>query len=109
MQALSVEAFHQVVLDDALLPSVALLDVRSRDEYREHHIPGVTNIPLSELAQHVAELKDKTRIYIHCLSGGRSRQAVMALAQLGLQGELFNIEGGLMAWEAAGYPLQRGE
>lgn len=108
MQSLSVEAFHQIVLQEVASPTVALLDVRTRDEYREQHIPGVINLPLAELAQQIDDLKDKERIYVHCRSGGRSRQAVMELAHLGLRAELFNVEGGILAWEAAGYPTQSG-
>lgn len=108
MQSISVSEFHTIVLQEEQNPSVALLDVRSRDEYDEQHIPGVINIPLQELAESMDGLRCKERIYIHCLSGGRSRQAVQGLAHAGLQAELVNVDGGILAWEMAGYPTVSG-
>lgn len=50
-----------------------LLDVRTREEYRQGHIPGSVNVPLSELAavDETISAKD-TPLYVYCLSGGRS-------------------------------------
>lgn len=61
-----------------------LLDVRTREEYAAGHIPGSLNIPLDEL--HMAEeqiANQNTPLFVHCLSGGRSRQAVHFLKRLG--------------------------
>ncbi len=61
-----------------------LLDVRTPQEYAEGHIPGSRNIPLQELDRTVkiANHKD-TPLFVHCLSGGRSRQAAAVLKQMG--------------------------
>lgn len=59
-------------------------------------------MPLSDLASRIAELKDKKTIYVHCRSGNRSQRAIETLERLGLGAELVNVEGGIMAWEAAG-------
>ncbi len=74
-----------------------LLDVRTPGEYREGHIPGSKNIPLQTLdeAQEIIENKD-TPIFVHCLSGGRSRQATAILQQMGYS-NVKNI-GGISAY-----------
>ncbi len=61
-----------------------LLDVRTAQEYREGHIPGSVNIPLQSLDKidDLAENKD-VPIFVHCQSGGRSRQAAAILAEMG--------------------------
>ena len=66
-------------------PDSVLLDVRGRDEYAEYgHIEGSLNIPIQELTKVTAFLPDKdTRIFVHCLSGARSRTACKALQRWG--------------------------
>ena len=61
-----------------------LLDVRTADEYRDGHIDGSVNIPLDRISSVENTVKDKsTPLYVHCLSGGRSGQAVSYLKQIG--------------------------
>ena len=61
-----------------------LLDVRTAEEYREGHIEGSVNIPLDRISSVENTVKDKsTPLYVYCLSGGRSGQAVSYLKQIG--------------------------
>ena len=61
-----------------------LLDVRTAEEYRDGHIDGSVNIPLDRISSVDNIIKDKsTPLYVHCLSGGRSGQAVSYLKQMG--------------------------
>ena len=65
-------------------PSAVILDVRTRQEYAQGHIPGSKNIPLQELEQVQNVLRDKSiPIYTYCYSGARSRQAESLLKSLG--------------------------
>ena len=51
-------------------PSAVILDVRTRQEYAQGHIPGSKNIPLQELEQVQNVLRDKSiPIYTYCYSG----------------------------------------
>ena len=64
--------------------SAILLDVRTAEEYRDGHIDGSVNVPLDRISSIENTVKDKsTPIYVHCLSGGRSVQAVAYLKQIG--------------------------
>lgn len=78
-------------------PGAILLDVRTPQEYREGHIPGSQNISLQTVDKvgAVAENKD-TPLYVYCHSGGRSRQAVQRLVQMGYR-NVTNI-GGIAAY-----------
>jgi len=61
-----------------------LLDVRTTEEYAEGHIPGGQNIPLHNIDKAAAVIDNKdTPLFVHCLSGGRSRQAAAVLKQMG--------------------------
>lgn len=78
-------------------PGAILLDVRTPQEYREGHIPGSQNISLQTVDKvgAVAENKD-TPLYVYCHSGGRSRQAVQRLVQMGYRN--VNNIGGIAAY-----------
>ena len=58
-----------------------LLDVREEDEFRAGFIPGAVNVPLSKIGA-ITLPKDKP-LYVYCLRGRRSKQAVRALKELG--------------------------
>lgn len=61
-----------------------LLDVRTAEEYAGGHIPGSVNLPLQELSRAEQFISDKrTPLFVHCLSGARSRQAVSVLKGMG--------------------------
>ncbi len=61
-----------------------LLDVRTPQEFAQGRIPGSRNLPLQEIDKAAQVLKDKkSPVFVYCLSGARSRQAVMALEQMG--------------------------
>ena len=88
---------HQGVEEWKAIPGAVLLDVRTTGEYAGGHIPGSRNVPLDSLAQVNDLVEDKsTPIFVHCLSGSRSRQATAILQQMGY-GNVKNI-GGISAW-----------
>ncbi len=65
-------------------PGAVLLDVRTAQEYRQGRIPGSVNLPLQSLDKAAGVIDNKdTPVFVHCLSGGRSRQAAAMLAQMG--------------------------
>ena len=88
---------NQGVKEYRATDGAVLLDVRTPDEYRQGHIPGSKNIPLQSIDK-VADIIDNkaTPIFVHCLSGARSRQAAAALRQMGFT-NVKNI-GGISAY-----------
>lgn len=88
--------------------STVLLDVRTKDEYREGHIPGAVLLDFNadDFEQRLAKLdKDKTYL-VHCAVGGRSARACKKMEKMGF-GKLYNLEGGMVAWEKAGKPVEK--
>ena len=51
---------------DAKSEEIVLLDVRSRDGYREAHLPGAVNIPFEELPRRLSELPKDKDIVAYC-------------------------------------------
>ncbi len=104
MKDISVSEFKDALNRESQNPAVDFINVCSPAEYKEKCIPGVRSVPLNVLHDHVHEFKDKKKIYIHCRSGARGRNATEVLTNLGISAELINMEGGILAWEKAGYP-----
>lgn len=69
-----------------------IIDVREKDEYELGHLINSINIPLSELRQRYSEIPKNVPIYLHCRSGQRSYNAVMALQHMGYE-KVYNISG----------------
>lgn len=85
---------------------VTILDVRPRDEFDAGHLPGALNIPLSELADRLAELPDAREVVAYCRGPWcvLSFEAVAALRERGLQSR--RLEDGFPEWKAAGLPIE---
>jgi rhodanese-related sulfurtransferase/rubrerythrin len=77
-----------------------LIDVRQPEEYAEGHIPGARHLPIMELVQHLFELPSDRDLLFYCRSGGRSAAAaVLALEEEVCEGKIFNLRGGMLAWD----------
>jgi phage shock protein E len=85
--------------------SYFILDVRQPDEFAAGHVANAVLIPLGELQTRVSEVPNDMPVYVICRSGNRSRQASEILVASGFK-DVRNVEGGVLAWAEAGYPLQ---
>jgi hydroxyacylglutathione hydrolase len=83
-----------------------IIDVRGAAEWKAGHMPGVPNIPLGYLPDHLAELPRDRPLVMHCQGGGRSVIAASLLEARGIRGAI-NLTGGFGAWEKAGLPVER--
>ena len=91
--------FKQVNVDkvrELVEEEAYIIDVRERMEYENGHIKGAINIPLSELRDRVNEIPKDRPVYLHCRTGQRSYNAVLALQNLGF-GNVVNITGSYLA------------
>ncbi|MFT4544239.1 MAG: rhodanese-related sulfurtransferase [Bacteroidia bacterium] len=75
-----------------------LIDIREPWEIEVCSIEGAQQIPMGEILTRADELKKEVPVVIQCRSGGRSANVVNALEmQLGLE-NLYNLNGGILAW-----------
>lgn len=85
-----------------------LVDVREIDEFNAVAAPGAINVPLSliqkigkDAYRNLGVDPDTDGLLVICRSGGRSAMACGALGD-----NAINVEGGMLAWEAAGLPVR---
>lgn len=96
---------HTVEADDFATvigqKQLTLIDVRTAEEYAEGHIEGAVNIDVKQdtFAEQAKELGDTVAVY--CLRGSRSMKAATLLAKEGR--EVYNLAGGITAWQNAGH------
>lgn len=96
---------------DRELPSVdprevgedVLLDVREADEWAAGRAPGAVHLPMSELVARLGELPEGP-LAVVCRVGARSAQVTGYL--LGQGRAARNVDGGMLAWQALGLPLE---
>ncbi|HYJ55475.1 MAG TPA: rhodanese-like domain-containing protein [Mycobacterium sp.] len=94
-------------LGSAVPPRV--LDVRTPGEFETAHIAGAYNVPLDLLREHrdeiIKHLDDE--VVLVCRSGKRAAQAEETLRNAGLC-NVHILDGGIVAWESAGFAVNRG-
>lgn len=93
-------------LQQALGDDVTLVDVREPHEYEAGHIEDALLMPLANVVALAADLPKDQPVYVVCRSGNRSLQASNALIDAGFQ-DVRNVDGGMIAWEAAGFDVER--
>ncbi len=86
-----------------------ILDVRTRAEYDQGHIPGAINIPVenpNELKDRWSEVPEGRPVVVYCRTGRRSVTASEILAEHGYD-QVYNMLGGITRWSAEGYSATR--
>jgi len=88
---------------------VTVIDVRTAGEFAAGHVEKAINIDVEDgnFEAGIANL-DKTKTYaVYCHSGRRSIIAANTMVDAGFT-SIYNLDGGIIAWESAGYPLVAG-
>jgi hydroxyacylglutathione hydrolase len=81
------------------------LDVRTKSEFEEGHVPGALHIPLGRLPERISVVP-KGRVLVHCHSGSRSIIAATYLKNAGY--DVTNVPDGLFGYERLGLPIEAG-
>ena len=77
-----------------------LIDVRETFEYETSNING-ENIPLRGILIEADKISKDKPVIMQCRSGKRSAAAVMQLEQQFGFTNLYNLQGGILAWQEA--------
>ncbi|MEN9234372.1 MAG: rhodanese-like domain-containing protein [Gloeomargarita sp. DG02_1_bins_92] len=85
---------------------VVLVDVREGVEFAGERIPGAISRPLSQFDPQQWSVPEGQTVVLYCQSGNRSYQAAQRLWAAGWS-TVGHLQGGLMAWRQAGYPVER--
>ena len=96
---LDAEAFDQMVRESS---EEIILDVRTRGEFEDGHIPGAVLIDVNESDfKEKANSLDKSKPdFVYCAAGIRSEKAAAILKDSGFK-TIYHLEGGLKSWTKA--------
>ncbi|WP_113639471.1 thioredoxin domain-containing protein [Nubsella zeaxanthinifaciens] len=85
--------------------NIQLLDVRTPAEFSNGHVAGAVNANINskEFQTKITALDKSKPVYVYCLSGGRSSNAVKQLLASGFE-KVVEMPGGIMEWRAANLP-----
>ncbi|HEY6404349.1 MAG TPA: rhodanese-like domain-containing protein [Blastocatellia bacterium] len=86
----------------------SLVDVREYPEFAAGKIREARLIQLGEIERRAEEINRDVPVYVICRSGRRSAIAQQKLQALGFK-EVYNVRGGMLDWEASGFPVMRDE
>lgn len=87
------------------LGELRLIDVREPDEFVGPlgHVPGAELVPLSTIPAAAVPWNRDEPVLLICRSGARSARAATTLAGMDFR-NLFNLVGGMIAWDANALP-----
>ncbi|MHA2038284.1 MAG: rhodanese-like domain-containing protein [Promethearchaeota archaeon] len=104
---IDVHTAHSMINNKTQYPDLLILDVREQHEYDESHLHNATLIPLGQIDSRISELMpyNDTEIIVYCRTGVRGAVASQNLAGNHNFTKVFNMDGAITAWIAAGYPV----
>ncbi len=85
---------------------IVAIDTREASAFGRAHLPGAKSMPLAEIETRLAELFMLAgQPVLYCRSGADSKELATKLVESGTPVSF--LEGGLLAWEAEGLPIER--
>ena len=83
-----------------------IIDVRSAEDYAQTHLPGAAHadVRADDFRDRVATLDRDAPYVVYCKEGNRSQDALDVMRELGFR-EVYEIDGGIIAWVEAGMPI----
>ncbi|MDH3228194.1 MAG: rhodanese-like domain-containing protein [Alphaproteobacteria bacterium] len=104
IQTIDAHTLHDWIEKDEAL----LIDVREAQEHARAHIPAAILQPLSRLGAEALPEANGRRVVICCASGARSLMAADRMLA-DRYGSVCNLDGGIAAWQLAGYEVAQDE
>lgn len=98
------DLFPQQVAELLKHQSIQLIDVRQSYEWDAGRIAGARHLELTELGAQADTVQRDRPVVFYCRSGTRSAMAAEAFVGAGF--DAHNMAGGLLAWDAAGLPIE---
>jgi thioredoxin 1/putative thioredoxin len=100
--ALKAVELAQLLREGAVVP----VDTREAAAYARAHLPRAVNIPMDEIQNRLAELHMLAgQPVVYCRAGDKTKDLATTLAEQGVP--VAFLEGGMLAWESEGLPVER--
>ena len=106
-QAISPKEAHEMQQNGEII----IIDVRQPDEWQKNGMPkgaygvGLSSTDFIGAVEKIAAQHKGCRLALTCQSGMRTKAAIKTLDSHGMK-DLYQIKGGLMAWNRQGLPLK---
>ncbi len=101
--ALKARELAELLKQGAVVP----VDVRDAGAFARAHLPSAKSLPLEEITSRLAELLMlPAQPVLYDRAGEKTKDVVESMAETGTP--LAFLEGGILAWEAEGLPVERG-
>lgn len=99
-----IDADQLIELKDS---GVIVVDIRTKKEYDNGHIPGVLHIDYfaSDFMDQIKSLDQTKPIIIHCAVGGRSGKAAQKMQKAGFT-TIYDYSGGFSDWKLKGLEIE---
>ncbi len=101
----SIQEFAELIKNKG---NAILLDVRTPKEVASEHLANSIHLDFytDSFNSELAKLDKSKPILVYCHSGGRSGKTMAVLTEMGFK-EVYNMAGGIAAWEKADLPLEK--
>jgi rhodanese-related sulfurtransferase len=85
-----------------------VIDVRPSADFQKGHIINAINAPSNGFANQINAFKKHKDhpVIVGCRSGAQSQVACQQLRKAGFE-QVFNLKGGILAWQSANLPLTK--
>ena len=85
-----------------------VVDVRPMADFNQGHIVNAMNVPINGFGKEIGRLEKHKRkpIIVGCRSGNQSQLACRQLRKAGFE-RVYNLRGGIMAWQSANLPTTK--
>lgn len=97
MKSINTKEFKQLMDSNE---DFQLIDVREPFEFEEANMNGLL-IPMNDIPANIDQIATDKKVIIHCRSGMRSANVIQYLEQQHGFDNLYNFEGGILAWISA--------
>lgn len=101
---LAIQSNYQLVepkqVESFLEKKIAIVDVRTPEEFSEGALPRAENISVTALSflTEIQNYPKEKPVLVYCKSGSRSARAVLIMKTLGFE-KIYELEGGYIAWK----------
>src|SRR5450432_3637574 len=100
--AIKSKELAQLLANGAVVP----IDTRDEGAFKRAHLPRAVNMPIEGIESRLAELHMlQGQPVLYCRSGDKTKDVAERLAEQGTP--VAFLEGGILAWEAEGLPIER--
>lgn len=90
-----------------IMEGAQVLDVRTQEEWDQGHLKNAIRVDFKQdgfVPKAQAALDESKPVVVYCRSGNRSAKATALLEDAGFT-TLYDMQGGITAWTAAGKPV----